>query len=365
MSGLMPKPLSAREQQVLYELVRRPSDTDKNISDRTGLKLSTITAIRHRLKAKGVFHNIRIPCPQAIGAELMAVNYSVYKATASVESRLKTGKKFAKSHKEVFWALNEYVQSVGLHFSKNYTDISSNITELEEYYTVNGYLGEEGIHLLIFPFEMVDIPYFFDFSPLLAQSFGIIEDPRKKQEKIPNGCAKSNNGDNQLSETGRLVYYSLVKHPDLTDTELSEKISVSQRTITKLRKEFEERGLMKSAIIPDLEKLGFKMLVFDHARLNMKLDQARQDRILESLIGIKPPIMLLIGHSDVVALTAYEDFETYRRSINCFSEIYKHENIFIKEPRRLMFSLTEMEMIKDHVYAPWVARILNLDEGTI
>ena len=75
--------------------------------------------------------------------------------------------------------------------------------------------------------------------------------------------------------------------------------------------------------------------------------------------------MFLIGSSDVVALTAYEDFETYRRSINCFSEIYKHENIFVKEPRRLMFSLTEMEIIKNHIYAPLVAKILNINEQSI
>jgi len=360
MPGLMSKPLSTREQQVLYELVRHPSGTDKTISDRTELKLSTVTAIRRRLKEKGIFHNIRIPCPQAIGAELMAVNYSVYKTTASVESRLETGKKFAESHRELFWAVNEYVQSAGFHFSKNYTDISQNITELEKYYTENGYLSEESIHLLIFPFEMANIPYFFDFSPLLAQSFGIIEDPRNKTEERKNGCPNTHAKNNKLSETGRQVYYNLIKYPDMTDTELSEQISVSQRTITKLRKEFEKNGMMKNAIIPDLKKLGFNMLVFDHAKLNLKMDGARRDRILDSLIGIKPPIMLLVGSSDVVALTAYENFDTYRRSINCFSEIYKHENIFVKEPRRLMFSLAEMEMIKDHVYAPLVAKILNV-----
>lgn len=356
----MTKPLSAREKQVLYELVRCPSDTDKNISDKTDIKLSTITAIRRRLKEKGIFRTIRIPCPQAIGAELMAVNYSVYKTTASVESRLKTGKKFAGSHNELFWAANEYVQSAGLHFSKNYTDISHNITELEKYYTKNGYLSEESIHLLIFPFDMVNIPYFFDFSHLLAQSFGIIEDPRNKSEDRENCFPQTNGKNNRMSETGKKVYYNLIKHPNLTDTELSELISVSQRTITKLRKEFEESGMMKNAIIPDLEKLGFKMLVFDHAKLNLKMEEDRIDRILDSLIGIKPPIMLLLGNSDIVALTAYEDFDTYRRSINCFSEIYKHENIFVKEPRRLMFSLTEMNMIKDHVYAPLVAKILNI-----
>ena len=365
MPGLMSKPLSVREQQVLYELVRHPSDTDKTISGRTGLKLSTVTAIRRRLKEKEFFHNIRIPCPRSIGAELMAINYSVYKTTASVETRLEIGKKFAGAHNELFWAVNEYVQSAGLHFSRNYTDISQNITELEKYYTENGYLSEEGIHLLIFPFDMVEIPYFFDFSHLLAQSFGIIEDPRNSSEDRTNGCPKANVENIRMSENSKQVFYNLIKHPEMTDTELSERISVSQRTITKLRKEFEKKGLLKNSIVPDLEKLGFKMLVFDHAKLNLIIDEERRNRILDSLIGIKPPIMFLVGSSDVVALTAYEDFETYRRSINCFSEIYKHENIFVKEPRRLMFSLAEMKMIKDHVYAPLVAKILGLDEESI
>ena len=257
----MSKPLSTREQQILYQLVRHPSDTDKTISLRICLKLSTVTAIRRRLKEKEIFHSIRIPCPQAIGAELMAINYSVYKTTASVESRLKTGKRFAESHDELFWAVNEYVQSTGLHFSKNYTDISKNITELEKYYTENGYLSEEGIHLLIFPFDMVDIPYFFDFSPLLAQSFGIIEDPRNPSEERPNGCPKTNGDNNRMSETGKQVYYNLIKYPNMSDTELSEKISISQKTITKLRKEFEKSGLLKNSIIPNLEKLGFTKLL--------------------------------------------------------------------------------------------------------
>ena len=85
-------------------------------------------------------------------------------------------------------------------------------------------------------------------------------------------------------------------------------------------------------------------------------------KILETLIGVKPPIMFLVGSSDVVALTAYEDFDTYRRSINRFSEIYKHDNIFVKEPSRLMFSLAEMDLLKDHVYSPLVAKILDIED---
>ena len=131
----------------------------------------------------------------------------------------------------------------------------------------------------------------------------------------------------------------------LVSAELSEIMSTSQRTVTKLRKQFEEDGLLRSIIIPNLEKLGFKMMVFDHAKLNLKVKGDQRNIILHSLMSIKPPITFIVGSSDVIALTVYEDFATYRRSINRFAEVYKYEKIFVKEPKRLLFSLSEMEMI--------------------
>ena len=91
-------------------------------------------------------------------------------------------------------------------------------------------------------------------------------------------------------------------------------------------------------IIPDLQKLGFEMLVFDHAKLNLRVSENHRKEIFRDLVGIKPPILLAIGGNDVTALTAYENFKTYRRCINHFSEIYKQDDIFLMEPNRMMFS---------------------------
>ncbi len=363
--SLMKKPLSEREKQVFYEIVKNPTHTDKNISQSTDIKLSTITAIRRRLKRNGMFYTTRIPCLQFLGAEMLAVNYSVYKATAPLELRLKTGKRFASDHKEVFWAVNEYVQSIAFHFSSNYTDVRSNISELEKHHTEQGFLDEGGIELLVFPFKLTYIPYFFDFAPLLAHSFGITEETSELNEKGGRSGGLPYPFDNHsvnMSQTSKHVFYGLIKNPEMTDTELSDKIKISQRTITKLRKQFETQGMFRTVIIPNLSKLGFKMMVFDHAKINLKVQGDQRAIILQALMGIQPPISFIVGSSDVVAMTVYEDFNTYRRSINRFAEVYKYENIFVKEPKRLLFSLSELDMIKDHVYSPIVAKILDIDE---
>ena len=105
------------------------------------------------------------------------------------------------------------------------------------------------------------------------------------------------------------------------------------------------------------------MMVFDHAKLNLRINAEHRKEIMQDLIDIKPPIMLAIGGKDVIALTAYEDFDTYRRCVNSFSEVYKQDDIFQKEPKRLFFSLAEMEVLKNQEYSPIVSKILGIREA--
>lgn len=353
----MTKPLSPRERQVLYSLVRNPFATDSGLGEDAGLKLSTVTAIRRRLRERGYYSTVRVPCLQRLGAEMLAVVYSRYKATIPLHVRLMTGQRLVESHKEVFWAMSEYSQAMSFQLARNFTDVRRNVTEIEGLYTALGFLDEGGITSIALPFEISEIPFFFDFEPLLRQAFGIAGDgggaahgypTRGKPEAAP------------LTDVGRRVYRALVEHPEASDTALSKGISVSQRTVTKLREGFEAQRLMKTTVVPDLGKLGFKMLVLDHAKLNLRIRDAQRREILKTLLDIKPPILLAIGGDDVVALTAYEDFEDYRRCMNRFSDVYKQDDIFVREPRRMMFSLAEMRLLKSHSYGQIVGKLLGI-----
>ena len=71
----MTKPLTDREKSVLYEIVKSPHYNDYKLAEHTNIKLSTVTAIRRRLKKNGIYHTIRIPNLQFLGAELLAVSY--------------------------------------------------------------------------------------------------------------------------------------------------------------------------------------------------------------------------------------------------------------------------------------------------
>jgi predicted transcriptional regulator len=356
----MEKNLSEREKLVLYCMVRNPNHTDRELAADTDLNLSTVTAIRRRLRERGYYSRVRIPHLQGMGSELLAVTYFYYKATIPLEIRLITGNKLVRDHKEVFWAGSEYTQAISLQLAHNLTDARRNIAEIKELYTAQGFLDDGGVTFLTFPFEISRVPLFFDFEPLLRQTFSRLGEPwglASMPGYIDAGLEKQP----RLTNVGKRVYHGLIQYPEFTDTELSKEISVSQRTITKLRNKFESAGMLRSTVVPNLSKLGFNMLVFDHAKLNLHIPEKQRIDILNLLAGIKPPIFMAIGGDDVAALTAYEDFETYRRCMNSFSEIYKHDDIFVGEPKRLMFSLAEMKMLKEHVYGPIVGKVLGIE----
>ena len=354
----MTKHISSREVQVLNCMVKNPLFTDREISLATDLKLSTVTAIRRRLKERDYYHQIRIPSIHGLGGEMLAVTYSHYRPSVPSDIRLITGKRLAEAHKEVFWTISEYNQSISLELSRNLTDLKKNISQLEQLYTAQSFLDEGDITLIAFPFEIAEIYSFFDFAPFMAQSFGLA--PVEIGLKNLSIFETEKGLGSDMTDMAKKVYIGLIEFPEHTDTALAKEIGISQRTVTKLRKQFEVEGLIKTAIIPNLEKLGFKMLVFDHAKLNLRMSKKHREETIKALLSIKPPIFFAIGGNDVVAITPYEDFETYRRSINHFSEVYKQDDIFIKDPKRLMFSLAEMEIIKEHDYLPIVKKLLGV-----
>jgi len=349
----MTKPITEREKLVLHAIVRSPSGTDRELAEAIGLKQTTFTAIRRRLEANGYYAIARIPNMQALGGEIFGTTYSYYKAIVPLHLRLITGKRLVELHREVFWAGSEYSQAVSFQFARSFTDAKTNVVEMEQMYMAQGFLGDGGVTFLAFPFGIAEFPFFFDYEPLLRQSFGIQGQGR------PTGFPATK-GKASFSAAGKKVYHGLIDSPEMNDRELAAHTGVSQRTVTKLRSEFEAAGLFKTVAIPNLQKLDFRMLVLDHAKLNLRIDRHQRKEILDELVNVKPPILLAISGDDVIALTAYEDFGIYRRSINSFSEVYKQDDIFIKEPKRMLFSIPEMEMLKDHKYGPAVAKLLDL-----
>ena len=67
--------LTGNEKQVLYGLIHHPVLNDRELSELLGVKVSTVTAIRRRLRRAEYFVTRRLPMMHRLGWEILADSF--------------------------------------------------------------------------------------------------------------------------------------------------------------------------------------------------------------------------------------------------------------------------------------------------
>jgi len=349
--------LTLNEKKVLYGLVRCPSYSDREMAEALGMKLPTVTAIRHRLEKDGYIFSVAwTPEPELLGLRFLNVAYSSYSTGAATPHKLRIVDKLAQRYDEVVWCMGEPGQQIFIQLGEDFTDIKRNLDDIEKKLRRNGFLEESGLAHVTVPLELCDHLLFFDFAPMLAREFGLEGDSiqaARETKKI-----ESSVGD--LSDTEKAVLYGLVSNPTYNNTELADEVGMSRYTVGRVRKRLEENGILRKSNIPDLLKLGFQIMAFTHARFNLRLARKKRAEGFEALMLIHPPFFVVKDAVDVMALEAYKDFEDFRRHVGQFSSVYEKEDIYVKEPVRLLFSIPVGRTVREYDYGPVVKKALGL-----
>ena len=77
--------LNKNEKLVLYGLVKYPLFNDRELAEKIKLKMTTVTAIKNRLKKNGYYYTVRIPVLQNLGCELLMASLLSFNPTKTVD----------------------------------------------------------------------------------------------------------------------------------------------------------------------------------------------------------------------------------------------------------------------------------------
>jgi len=163
MSGLE-RHLTEKESLVFCAIVKYPTNNDRELSEITGINLSTVTAIRRRLESLGYFHKIRLPMVQFIGAELLTISYGEVDNTVPRKTRDELCDRYAKEHDNVFLFFSSDDFAIQFSISKNYTEVKHDVDDLQHFLSKNKILTPRSWHYVMFPFEVSSLINYFDFS---------------------------------------------------------------------------------------------------------------------------------------------------------------------------------------------------------
>ena len=349
--------LSQNEARVLHSLTKWPMYNDQSIHSIIGMKKSTFSSIKTRLKEDGFYKRYFVPNFPLIGHELFMVMFGNLNRFTSYEERMRIAGDLVKSFTEDFQVVSESNKSYNLSVAANYTEYAKNLEKFLQVYSENKFLSKEGMTVVPFPFELTRVHSFLDYESLLAKLFGFASEPYADRVVIPYGPQK----DVKLTRAERKVIAGLVKYPDETDTLIAEQVGVSRNTVANAKRKFLKKGICFQRVVPDLNKLGLKLLVFSYRKFNPRISMDQRSKAVELVRKTLAPHFYLSKNLDGFVISAHTDFEEYN-SVN--DELLKHymrNEYIIEEPQSFELSIPSMNIIKDLNFLPMTLKVLGID----
>ena len=348
--------LTKNEKLMIYGLSKYPNFTDKKLSEKINLKHSTVTSIRHRLKENEFYRSFNIPRLQNMGCKMLVVIYSNFSPIVPLEERVKITGKTIEVFDEIFFSAGVQDKGFSLSLAKNYASIGKINDIRTKTFGGRGLLEDEYPNMIVFPFEISKIYRFFDYAPLLKNNFNL---DLKLDENFKNIDFKSEENI-ILTNSEKNIYCMLIQYPELQDREIGEKIGVSRHTVSRVRRNFEEKDLIRKINLPNLKKLGFEILTFSHIKFdprnspNMEKDEA-------SLLLSNSTILMASRMFEAFMLSAHLNYDDYNKDKTRVMQILKEKKWIAKDPKILTYSLNELIVIKDFRFAPIAKKIIGCE----
>lgn len=342
--------LTGNEKQVLYGLVRHPVLNDRELSELLSVKVSTVTAIRRRLRRADYFVTRRIPMMHRLGWELLISGHARLSLTqgSQVVPRIREILKDRLPSLFHVAAAADHLSFLG--FAQNYTGARIELDDLRQSLDHAKILGEGDVRFSAFPMSLSAIPTFFDYSHPLALAFDI-------EDRFSVKMERGKTGDVELTRKETEVLKGLVRFPELSDKGLAQRVKVSRQAVSKMRREFEAEGLLRTARIPNLRLLGFDLYVTAFARFVPSSTLRSRADAVERLLRMASVSFLVSDDAETAVIGAsksYEQFSILRAGLT------KHfqEHGYLENDPEVYVSLTSAtEILRNCEFGPLVQNL--------
>ncbi len=301
----MGRKLTDKETMVFCALIKYPMKNDRELSEITGINLSTVTAIRRRLESQTFFHKIRIPMVQYIGAELLTISYGELDNALPREKRNELCDRYARENSNAFLFLSSEDFAIQFSISRNYTEVKKDVDNLQHFLSKNRMLTSKPWHYVMFPFEVSSLINFFDFSYIMSHL--ICSTPYK----IPEVDLKYRKFDAyDFSTKEKAAFEGIVNNPTMADNSIANLVEVSRQTLSNMRQKFHDNGLIHEVNIPNLSILK-GILVFSHILFNPDCMLEERKNGVKFVLESSPTVFLVSGSFESALMHIVSDYEEY------------------------------------------------------
>ncbi len=274
----------------LVALTTYPGMSGKEVSELTGISQSSLLRSRRRLLESNIVKELKVPNFGRVGIKTLFSGFGAVKE--------KTNGDFPKIP-GIFQIATGTSKGFGMGVSKDYVHYYRKLMTFHEDFPL---LDESTFGFHVFPIELTDFLRFADYGPLLEKNFSV---DIGRQNNAPVVQMK---GEPYSFKKGEWdVYKAIIGHPCASVESLANMLGTSIQRIYRLDRVFREENLYSDRMIPDLNRMGYEMLMFATWKMAPgELDQF--NRYVKNKKGMAPGFFVLGTQIQGLMVAAFKNF---------------------------------------------------------
>ncbi len=344
--------LTGNEKRVLYGLVRHPTLNDRELSELLQVKVSTVTAIRRRLRRADYFTTRRLPMMHRLGWEILVGGRFRLDLTLGPQAIPRLREILKDRFPSIFHVTASSDHLVFLAFARNYTNLRRDVDDLRQSLDRYELLGDGDVHFTALPMTASVLPIFFDYSHALALAFGI-------EDRLAMKLEPARGGDVNLTRKETEVLKGLVRYPELSDKALAQRVKVSRQAVSKMRREFEADGLIRTVRLPNLRLLGFDLYVTAFARFSPSSTiRSRQDGV-EKLLRVAPIFVVASDDAEGIVIGAAQSYEQFAILRSSLTKHFQERGFLSADPEVYVSLTNATEFVRNCDFGPLVQGLIE------
>ena len=159
----------------------------------------------------------------------------------------------------------------------------------------------------------------------------------------------------------KLVFYGLIRWPDLNDAALAERIDVDRRTIAAIRKTLKSKGMFDVLYMPDFRALGLELLTITYGSFKQfPKTMIKADSLSNKVTGFPELVYSWVSHSDFLNMYLSQRFTDFKLVNERLMELYNKYGS-IENVVSVNFPLELSRLIFLFDFAPALKRMFGID----
>ncbi len=302
--------LTDKEKLVLWGLCRWTLLNDEELSGKLGLKRSTLTAIKNRLKSRDWFFLKYIPNFAKLGCQFAGV----FDGSIGGRKIRKLDLEPLKKVPEVIFSNYQDEKFFGVFVSDKYVAFRRFLEAFEEGNRKALSMGFEE-NSFFYDLEKFEL---MDFSEIVNSLFGL---GRKEKAVVHN----FENEVVDLNVNEKRVLHAMIQDANMSSSEIAKKVWISKPTVIKIRNRLLNEGFIYAMIVPDFRKLGLEYF----GRFSYEFDSGVPADI-KKREDVPRTVLRVSGKKKVSKFILFASKGDYTQEVDLIKETHRKSGVYCR-----------------------------------